>query len=240
MIASVQNPHIVRSYDDDLHRLRSLITQMGALCDAQLTGAADAIAEADAAGALAVVSLDAQVDILHAEAEAAAVAIFMRHAPLADDLREVVATLKIAGWLERAADHAKNVARRAVVLATLDAAPAAALVAELATAVKHVLRDALSVYVDRDEVGALTVIADDRAIDARYDRVFNDLLAYAAANPSALTAVTHLQFIAKNLERIGDEATNIAEQVRFAVTGETAEQRDTGGSTLPLPLLSAG
>lgn len=240
MIASVQNPHIVRSYDDDLHRLRSLITQMGALCDAQLTGAADAIADTDAAGALAVVKLDAQVDTLHAEAEAAAVSIFMRHAPLADDLREVVATLKIAGWLERAADHAKNVAKRAAVLATLDAAPAATLVAELATRAKHVLRDALSVYVDRDAVEAIAVIADDRAIDALYEQVFDDLLAYATAHPASFAAIIHLQFIAKNFERIGDEATNIAEQVRFAVTGETAEPRDTTGTSTPLPVLSAG
>lgn len=240
MIASVQNPHIVRSYDDDLHRLRSLITQMGALCDAQLTGAADAIADADAAGAQAVIHLDTRVDTLHAEAEAAAINIFMRYAPLADDLREVVATLKIAGWLERAADQAKNVARRALRLATLDAAPAAVLVAELAMRAKHVLRDALSVYVDRDAVEAATVIADDRAIDGLYDKVFADLLAYATANPLALEAVTHLQFIAKNFERIGDEATNIAEQVRFAVTGETAEQRDTSSPALPLPVLSAG
>jgi phosphate transport system protein len=240
MIASVQNPHIVRSYDDDLHRLRSLITLMGALCDAQLTGAADAIADADAAGAQAVIHLDTQVDSLHTEAEAAAINIFMRYAPLADDLREVVATLKIAGWLERAADQAKNVARRALRLATLDAAPAAVLVAELAMRAKHVLRDALSVYVDRDAVEAATVIADDRAIDGLYDKVFADLLAYATANPLALEAVTHLQFIAKNFERIGDEATNIAEQVRFAVTGETAEQRDTSSAALPLPVLSAG
>lgn len=240
MIASVQNPHIVRSYDDDLHRLRSLITQMGALCDAQLTAAADAIAEADAAGAQAVVSLDAQVDTLHAEAEAAAINIFMRHAPLADDLREIVATLKIAGWLERAADHAKNVAKRAAILATLDAAPAAALVAELATRAKHVLRDALSVYVDRDAVEAATVISDDSAIDALYEQVFSDLLAYGTAHASALEAIIHLQFIAKNFERIGDEATNIAEQVRFAVTGETSEQRDTSGMVMPLPVLSAG
>lgn len=239
MIASVQNPHIVRSYDDDLHRLRSLITQMGALCDAQLTGAADAIADADAAGAQAVVKLDVQVDALHAEAEAAAVNIFMRHAPLADDLREIVATLKIAGWLERAADHAKNVAKRAAVLAGLDAAPAAAIVADLATRAKHVLRDALSVYVDRDAVEAATVITDDRAIDALYDEVFASLLAYANAHPATFEAVIHLQFIAKNFERIGDEATNIAEQVRFAVTGETAEQRDTGGA-MPMPVLTAG
>ncbi len=235
-----QTPHTVSSYDDDLHRLRSLITQMGALCDAQLTAAIDAIAEADAPGALAVIGLDAHVDALHAEAEAAAIGILMRHAPLADDLREVVATLKIAGWLERSADHAKNIARRASVLSGLDAAEPSALVANLGAQAKQLLREALDAYVDRDETRAASVIAHDRAIDTDYLNVFNALLGYTEAHSGALTATTHLQFIAKNFERIADEATNIAEQVRFTVTGEAVEPRATADTTTPLPLLSAG
>ena len=229
-------PHTVSSYDDELHRLRSVILQMGALCDAQLTAAIDAIAEADAPGAQAVVALDARADALYNEAQEAAVGIFVRHAPLADDLREVVATLKIAGWLERAADHAKNIARRGVDVAGLDAAEAAALVLGLGGQAKALLRAALEAYSDRDAVQASAVIAGDAAIDASYAAAFEGLLEFTRSHPAALTATTHLQFIAKNFERIADEATNIAEQVRYAVSGEIATPRET----TPLPVVSAG
>ena len=231
-----QAPHIVSSYDDELHRLRSVILQMGALCDAQLTAAIDALAEGDAPGAQAVVALDARADALYDEAQDAAIGIFVRHAPLADDLREVVATLKIAGWLERAADHAKNIARRAVDVAGLDAAAPAALVLDLGAQAKALMRAALEAYADRDAVQATNVIAGDERIDADYRRVFDALLAFTKGQPLALTATTHLHFIAKNFERIADEATNIAEQVRYAVSGEVPVPR----VTTPLPVVSAG
>lgn len=232
MAASIQTPHTVTSYDDDLHRLRSTIGQMGALCEGQLVAAIDAVVEHDAEAADAVVALDGRIDALHAEAEGAALSIIARHAPLAEDLREVVATLKIAGWLERVGDYAKSIAKRASILAATDDDEAPAMIGELATAAKHLLRQSLNAYVDRDDALAAAVIAGDRPIDRLYEGVFNSLLAHAGAHGDALTAVTHLQFIAKSLERIADQATNIAEQVRFAVTGAPVEDRFDPATTV--------
>lgn len=226
----LQPPHTVSSYDADLHGLRSTISQMGALCEAQLTAAIDAVAERDAEGAEAVVALDPRIDALRQEAEAAAIAIITRHAPLADDLREVVATLKIAGWLERVGDYAKNIAKRAVVLAALDAGAPTTAIVDLACDSKQLLRLSLDAYIDRDDALAITVVDGDRTIDDGYARIFDGLLAFAGHHPEALTQVTHLQFIAKNLERIADQATNIAEQVGFAVSGVLAKDRFAGAA----------
>ena len=222
---SVQQPHTVSSYDVDLHNLRSTIGQMGALCEAQLTAAIDAIAERDAEGAAAVVSLDARIDTLHVDAEGMAIGIIARYAPLADDLREVVATLKIAGWLERVGDYAKSIAKRAMILASFETGEPAALIVGLATEAKGLLRQALDAYIDRDEDVAASIVRKDEAIDRKYAHIFDDLLSFAAAHDGTLVPITHLQFIAKNLERIADQATNIAEQVRFAVAGTPVVDR---------------
>ncbi len=225
MSDSIQPPHTVSSYDTDLHNLRSTIGQMGALCEAQLTAAVDAVVERDADGAEAVVALDGRVDALHAEAENLAIGIIARYAPLADDLREVVATLKIAGWLERVGDYGKSIAKRAMILATLDTAEPATLIVELAAEAKSLLRQSLDAYIDRDEAVADTIVSKDEAIDRTYTQVFDDLLSFAAGHEHSLVIVTHLQFIAKNLERIADQATNIAEQVRYAVAGTSVTDR---------------
>ena len=225
MSDAIQQPHTVSSYDTELHALRSTIGQMGALCEAQLTAAIDAIAERDADGAAAVVALDTRVDALHMDAENMAIAIIARYAPLADDLREVVATLKIAGWLERVGDYGKSIAKRAVILAGFDATEPAALIVDLAAEAKSLLRQALDAYIDRDAAVADTIVRKDEGIDRKYAHIFDDLHAFAVGHDHSLVIVTHLQFVAKNLERIADQATNIAEQVRYAVAGTPVTDR---------------
>ncbi|MGI4877172.1 MAG: phosphate signaling complex protein PhoU [Janthinobacterium lividum] len=219
MISTVLPPHTVSSYDHDLHVLRSIVGQMGALSESQLTAALDAVAERDGEAAAAVVALDSRIDALQNEAERAAVSIFSRHSPLADDLREVLAAFKIAGWLERVGDYAKNIARRAAVLAELPEVPLVEDVERLGDLAKHLLRTALAAHLDRDLELAAEVVSGDISIDAEYEQLFGALVASVESDPGSAAATTHLQLVAKTLERIADQATNIAEQVTFAVTG---------------------
>jgi len=213
------NPHTVSSFDEDLHRMRSLVIQMGALARIQLTTAVEALAELDASSALAVVVNDAQVDAMQIEAEMVAVRLFSRHAPLADDLREVMASLRITGALERVGDYAKNIAKRAHTIAELsDGGPVAEL-AKLGELSREMLKDSMTAFLDRDSKLAGEIIVRDDVVDAEYNRTFRALMDAAAGDTAMLEQVTHLQFVAKHLERVADQATNIAEQVQFADTG---------------------
>ena len=228
MTSTVPQPHTISSYDADLLELRSIVGQMGALAESQLSAAFDALTERDVGSALAVTAIDDRIDALQAEAERAATAIFARHAPLADDLREVMASLKIAGWLERVGDYAKNIAKRSVTLAQLPDTSGAAELVELAALAKRLLRIALGAYLERDTELAREAVDGDVAIDTEYHRVFKHLVELTTADVGAVTAFAHLQFIAKNLERIADQATNIAEQVDFAISGRPVQGREKG------------
>ena len=231
MTSTILTPHTVSSYDAALHELRTVVSQMGALAESQLTAALDALVERDVAGALGVVALDHRLDRLQEEAELSATTIFSRYSPLADDLREVMASLKIAGWLERVGDYAKNIAKRASTLAELPDAEGSAQLYELSSLAKHLLRTALAAYLDRDADLAREAVHGDAAVDAEYNRVFQSLISLTEANGRSAAGFVHLQFIAKNLERIADQATNIAEQVEFAITGEPVAGREKGDTS---------
>lgn len=212
--------HTVRSFDEEIHQLRSLIGQMGGLAEAQITEAVDALVRRDSEAALKVVARDAELDAMEQEAERQTVSMIALRAPMADDLREIVAALKISAVIERIGDYGKNIAKRVPVLTQSAPIGPAVIIPEMARAATAMIRDALDAYVDRDAVLARQVMERDQQVDDFYNSLFRSLLTYMMENPHHITSSAHLLFIAKNLERVGDHATNIAEMVYFSATGE--------------------
>jgi phosphate transport system protein len=222
-----QNPtaHTVRSFDQEIDQLRSLIGQMGGLAEAQVSESVDALARRDTDAADVVVRRDAELDLMEAEAERQAVTIIALRSPMADDLREIVAALKISAIIERIGDYAKNIAKRVPVLTQAAPVGPSVIIPEMARVAASMIRDALDSYVDRDADLARQVMERDLQVDEFYNSLFRSLLTYMMENPHHITASAHLLFIAKNLERVGDHATNIAEMVHFSVTGEHFGER---------------
>ena len=223
--------HTVKSFDDDISQLRSIITRMGGLCELQISAAVDALVTRNVDAAMQVVADDKRIDALEAEAEALAVRIIALRAPLAGDLREIVAALKIAGVLERMGDYAKNIAKRASALAQAPPIEPVVIVPEMARAVVGMIRDVLDAFVDRDADLARAVCLRDKQVDDFYNSLFRSLLTFMMENPHYITPSTHLLFVAKNLERIGDHATSVGEMVHFAVTGEHILDRPKSDDT---------
>lgn len=215
--------HTVKSFDEDLRQLRSYISQMGGLAEAQIMGAIDALSSRDQDKAREIVAADRTIDDLEVEAERHAIQTIARRQPLADDLREVISALKIAALLERIADYAKNIAKRATVLSQTDPVQPMAIIPEMGRTVTHMLKDVLDAYGSRDAEKAHAVWVRDQNVDDLYNSLFRSLLTYMMENPQQITPSTHVMFIAKNLERIGDHATNIAEIIYFNVTGNYME-----------------
>ncbi len=223
--------HTLKAFDNDIDQLRSLISRMGGLCEAQIAAAVDALVTRNIELARQVVADDKRIDALEAEAEALAVRIIALRAPLASDLREIVAALKIAGVLERIGDYAKNIAKRAATLAQSPPIEPIVIVPEMARAVIAMLKDVLDAYVDRDVDLARAVYDSDRSVDDFYNSLFRSLLTFMMENPQFITPSTHLLFVAKNLERIGDHATSVGEMVHFAVTGDYLVDRPKSDDT---------
>lgn len=223
--------HTVKSFDEDIAQLRSIITRMGGLCELQISAAVDALVSRNVEAALQVVADDKRIDALEAEAEALAVRIIALRAPLAGDLREIVAAMKIAGVLERMGDYAKNIAKRASALAQAPPIEPVVIVPEMARAVIGMIRDVLDAFVDRDIALARQVYERDQQVDDFYNSLFRSLLTFMMENPHYITPSTHLLFVAKNLERIGDHATSVGEMVYFAVTGEHLFDRPKSDDT---------
>ncbi len=224
--------HTVKSYDDDLRQLRSIIGQMGGIVEAQITGAIDALQRRDADMAHRIVVADKALDSLEAEAEKLAISIIARRAPLADDLREIISALKISALLERIGDYAKNIAKRTTVLAATTPVQPQVIIPEMGKAVARMVKDVLDAYANRDVEKALSVWQHDKIVDDFYNSLFRSLLTYMFENPQQITPSTHVLFIAKNIERIGDHATNIAEIVHFNATGSNIDaDRPKGDNT---------
>ena len=223
--------HTVKAFDNDMAQLRSLVSRMGGLCETQIAGAVEALVTRNVEAARLVVAADARIDALESEAEALAVQIIALRAPLADDLREIVAALKIAGVLERIGDYAKNIAKRAGALAQSPPIEPVVIVPEMARAVISMIKDVLDAYVDRDVEMARAVCERDRRVDDFYTSLFRSLLTFMMENPQFITPSTHLLFVAKNLERIGDHATSVGEMVYFAVTGDHLAERAKADDT---------
>jgi phosphate transport system protein len=226
--------HTLKAFDDDLNQLRASIAEMGGLAEAAIAAAMRALAERDSDAARLVVDEDKRIDAMEAEIERLAVQIIALRAPMADDLREVVAALKIVGVVERIGDYAKNIAKRVPAIEDSPNLRPLSLLPEMARIVAEMVRSALDAFVARDSAKAASVCERDKAVDDFYNSIFRTLLTFMMESPNNITPATHLLFVAKNLERIGDHATNIAEMVYFAATGGHLGEREKGAdSTRP-------
>jgi phosphate transport system protein len=211
--------HIVKSYDDELKKLTVIITRMGGLTEAQLTSALDAMRNRDTDLATRTIDADHKIDELEQEVDSFVVRMLALRQPMASDLREIVVALKIASDLERIADYATNVAKRTLALAQTSPVRPAHAVPRMGRLAQAMIKDVLDSYNDRDTAKAMAVWQRDEELDEMYTSLFRELLTYMMEDPRAITPCTHLLFIAKNIERVGDHATNIAEYVYFLVEG---------------------
>lgn len=224
-MVNTQTAHTVRAFDQEIEQLRTLIGEMGGLAEAQVTDAVQVLMRRDADGAAQVAARDQQLDLMEAEAERQAVTIIALRGPLADDLREIIAAMKISNIIERIGDYAKNIAKRVPTLSQTPPVAPLVIIPEMTKLAAAMVRDALDAYAHRDAKLALDVMERDQRVDEYYNSLFRSLLTYMMENPHHISASAHLLFIAKNLERIGDHATNIAEMVHFSATGERVLDR---------------
>ena len=211
--------HTLKAFDRDLERLRALINEMGGLAEHAIGEAMRCLVERDGAGAAKVVAGDLKLDELEIETERRVVQLIALRAPMAGDLREVVAALKISGVVERIGDYAKNIARRVRKLEGAGTIEPLALLPAMARIAAEMVHDVLEAFVARDAAAAVQVAKRDDELDDYYDSIFRTLLTHMMENPQTIGHAAHLLFVAKNLERIGDHATNIAEMVYYAATG---------------------
>jgi phosphate transport system protein len=212
--------HIVKSYEQDLKRLQGLITEMGGLVESEVALACEAVVERDTAAASRAVEMDPRVDAMEHEVETFVIRLLALRQPMAQDLRNIVATLKITGDLERIGDYAANVAKRSLVLSTFQLPLSMAGLAHMAQLVQENLKTVMDAVGESDTDKAMEVWRSDERIDDIYNALFRELITYMMEDPRNITPCTHLLFVAKNLERIGDHATNIAENLYYAVKGE--------------------
>jgi phosphate transport system protein len=223
--------HLVKSYDQELKRLRNMMTQMGGIVESQVALAADAIMQRDAASATRAVEEDPKVDALEREVESFVIRLLALRQPVAGDLRQIVAALKITGDLERIGDYAANVAKRSIVLAQFAVPFSLAGLAHMARMVQGQLKSIIDALGENDAEKALEVWRSDQVVDDIYNAIFRELITYMMEDPRNITPCTHLLFIAKNLERIGDHATNVAENLYYAVKGESLPDSRPKGDT---------
>lgn len=219
--------HTVKAFDQDLDQLRATISEMGGLAEAAIRDSMQALVRRDVEAAARVVERDARIDTLETEVERGAVKLIALRAPMADDLREVVAALKIAGVVERIGDYAKNIAKRVPTLEDSRIEPLS-LLPEMARVASEMVHNVLDAFAARDPEKAAAVCERDSAVDDFYNSIFRALLTFMMENPHNITPATHLLFVAKHLERIGDHATNVAEMVYFAATGQHLGERPRG------------
>jgi phosphate transport system protein len=223
--------HLVKSYDQELKRLGNLITEMGGIVESQVADAAIAILQRDSEIATRVVETDPKVDAIEREVEQFVIRMLALRQPLAADLRNIVAALKITGELERIGDYAANVAKRSIVLSQFNLSLSLSGLGHMAQLVQGNLKLIIDAVSENDAEKAIQVWRSDQMIDDLYNTVFRELITYMMEDPRNITPCTHLLFIAKNLERIGDHATNIAETVHYAVKGEPLTEMRPKGDT---------
>ena len=212
--------HIVRSYEQELDQLRGMIARMGGLVESQTANAIAAVLNRDGEAAQHAMEQDPEVDALEREIEGRAIRLLALRAPMAQDLREIVSTLKVTSDLERIGDYAANVAKRSLRIGRIGPELSLGGLRSMGRLVQESLRMAIDALSQNDRDKAIEVWNSDKAVDELYTAMFRELITYMMEDPRNITSCTHLLFIAKNLERIGDHSTNIAEQVHYAVTGE--------------------
>lgn len=212
--------HTVRAFSQDLEQMTGDLARMGGLAEDLLTDALRAITTQDATLADTVVARDVQIDDLQVEVEKKIHRLLALRQPLANDLRQTIAALKIAADLERIGDLAKNIAKRTKVLDGAQIPAALHGVSRMGRVVIAQLKRVLDAYAAMEHEAAVQVWERDEEVDEHYTSLFREVLTYMMEDPRTITGCTHLLFVAKNLERIGDHCTNIAEEIHFLVTGE--------------------
>ena len=229
----MMNEHTAKAFDSDLQELTRKVAEMGGLAEREIADAIQALTRRDANLAMRVVAADPTIDALQQEIEEKAVLTIARRQPMAVDLREIVAALRVSNDLERIGDLAKNIGKRVGALEG-DFYPSKLLrgVEHMASLVLGQLKQVLDSYASRDLPSALAVWKGDEEIDAMCTSLFRELLTYMMEDPRNITFCIHLMFCAKNIERMGDHATNIAETVHYMVEGKAiAETRPKGDTT---------
>jgi len=224
--------HTVKAFDKEIGELRALIAEMGGRAEAAIAEAMTALASGNDALATQVVNNDKVIDALEARIEKLVVETLALRAPMADDLREIIAVLKIVGIVERIGDYAKNIAKRVPLVSHSQSDAPLSLLSSMAQIAREMVKDVLDAFAARDPAKALGVIDRDRAVDDFYNSVFRTMVTFMMENPKTISESAHILFIAKNLERIGDHATNIAEMVYYAATGTHPPERERGADSL--------
>jgi phosphate transport system protein len=213
--------HIMKAFDADLENLRRSISEMGGIAEKMLVSAIDALVRGDIPLAQSVIAQDARLDVLQREVEERAILMIARRQPMAVDLRETVSAIRVSGDVERIGDLAKNIAKRSLAVGgQFQPQKIVVGVRHMSDLVLGQLKDVLDAYAQHDGARALDVWRRDGQIDALYTSLFRELLTYMMEDPRNITFCAHLLFCAKNIERIGDHTTNIAETVHYLVTGE--------------------
>jgi phosphate transport system protein len=229
----MMNEHTAKAFDVDLQDLSRMVAEMGGLAEKQIADSIDALAKRDSERAERVIAADTAIDALQREIEERAVQTIARRQPMAVDLREVVSALRIANDLERIGDLAKNIAKRVMPI-TVDFHPQRLIrgVEHMGALVLTQLKQVLDSFASHDVEKALAVWNGDEEIDAMCTSLFRELLTYMMEDPRHITFCIHLMFSAKNIERMGDHATNIAETVYFMVQGRPITEERPKGDTL--------
>ena len=212
--------HTVKAFDEDITRLRGLIAEMGGLAELGISEAMHALIAGDEVLASKIIERDAKLDALETEVDEMAVRILALRAPMADDLREIVAALKIGGVVERIGDYAKNIAKRIGRIEHKAKFEPLTLLPAMGEIAAEMVHDVLTAYAARDPVLAREVIERDDKVDAFYDSIFRNVVSHMVENPATISSAAQLLFVARNIERIGDHATNVAEMVHYSATGK--------------------
>jgi len=229
--------HIVKSFDEDLDNIENVIIEMGGLVEKQIADAATALSRRDVELAGSVIVADKRIDTLEASIDVAVVQILAKRQPMAQDLRAVVVAPKIGSNLERIGDYAKNIAKRATALAQSPSVKSAHVIPRMSKLVEGMIHEVLDAFVEHDADKAVNVWNADAEVDEMFTGLFRELLTYMMEDARNITSCTHLLFIAKNIERIGDHATNIAEYVYFLVHGTPLTEERPKGDTSPTTIV---
>ncbi|OHC95389.1 MAG: phosphate transport system regulatory protein PhoU [Sphingomonadales bacterium RIFCSPLOWO2_12_FULL_63_15] len=223
--------HTIKAFDDEIDRLRGLIAEMGGRAEAAIENAMLALQRQDLALAAEVVQGDKRIDAIEAEVEKLVIEVIALRAPMANDLRDVIAALKIVSVIERIGDYAKNIAKRVPLIATnRQLLEPMSLLPSMGQVAAEMVHDVLNAYAARDPDLAQAVVERDAVVDDFYNSVFRTLVTFMVENPKTISECAHLLFVAKHIERIGDHATNVAEMVYYAATGQTMPERERGGT----------
>ncbi|MGC2411224.1 MAG: phosphate signaling complex protein PhoU [Stellaceae bacterium] len=230
--------HIIKSYDEELSRLSKMMVEMGGLAESQLAAAIDAVTRRDSELAARVIEGDEKVDQLERDMDNLAIRLLALRQPMARDLREIVVALKIGSDLERIGDYAANVAKRSIALAQSPPIQSMHALPRMASLALRLVKDVIDAYVARDADKALAVWVGDEELDEMYASLFRVFLTYMMEDPRNIGPCTHVLFMAKNIERIGDHATNVAENVYYLVHGTPLTQARPKGDKSSLEVVA--